>query len=114
MVMDENFGGGISDDNWMHENTASGLGVNAFSMSSDSDKNSFVRNGQLYLYPTLTSESDVGLSDNDVSLCFPALPFFCLKGCLSIRSSMERTSLSRIAQRGQHRLNRRTGIRLRR
>ncbi|KAF9493658.1 concanavalin A-like lectin/glucanase [Pleurotus eryngii] len=66
LVMDDSFGGGISDDNWIHENTASGLGVNAFSMSSDSDKNSFVRNGQLYLYPTLTSESDLGLSDNDV------------------------------------------------
>ncbi|KAF4607361.1 hypothetical protein EYR38_001429 [Pleurotus pulmonarius] len=66
MVMDDSFGGGISDDNWIHENTASGLGVNAFSMSSDSDKNSFVRNGQLYLFPTLTSESDLGLSENDV------------------------------------------------
>ncbi len=77
MVMDDSFGGGISDDNWIHENTASGLGVNAFSMSSDSDKNSFVRNGQLYLFPTLTSESDLGLSDNDVRLRF----YFSLKGC---------------------------------
>ncbi|KAJ7898680.1 concanavalin A-like lectin/glucanase domain-containing protein [Mycena olivaceomarginata] len=66
-VMDEDFssvdtaglfGTGVAGEGgtWLREVDASGFGNGEFEMTTASDANSFVRDGQLYLVPTLTSD----------------------------------------------------------
>jgi hypothetical protein len=61
LVMDEQF---TSDDavfgpngNWLREVDMSGFGNGEFEMTTASENNSFVRDGQLYIVPTLTADA---------------------------------------------------------
>jgi beta-glucanase (GH16 family) len=55
MELEDNFN--TFDTNvWEHENLMSGFGNGEFEMTSDSSNNSFVRDGMLYIVPTLTSD----------------------------------------------------------
>ncbi|KAK7047619.1 hypothetical protein VNI00_006387 [Paramarasmius palmivorus] len=60
-VLDENFDSpeGVFGDNgkFFREVDMSGFGNGEFQMTTASDNNTFVANGHLYIYPTLTSES---------------------------------------------------------
>ncbi|KAJ8502368.1 hypothetical protein ONZ45_g11829 [Pleurotus djamor] len=69
MVLNEDFGGGIdTDGTWNQINSISGFGSNFFHIASDSSTNTFIRNGQLYINPTLTSQSpDSGLNADQVA-----------------------------------------------
>ncbi|KAI4521060.1 concanavalin A-like lectin/glucanase [Schizophyllum commune Loenen D] len=63
-VMDESFDGGDSgifgnDGLFFREVDMSGFGNGQFEMTTSSSKNSFVRDGHLYIMPTLTSD-DIG------------------------------------------------------
>ncbi|EAU86691.2 glucan 1,3-beta-glucosidase [Coprinopsis cinerea okayama7 len=58
MVMNENFNGdSLDSDNWNVEIQMGGFGNGEFQMTSAREENLFIKNGQLYMYPTLTSES---------------------------------------------------------
>ncbi|KAI0327877.1 concanavalin A-like lectin/glucanase [Cubamyces sp. BRFM 1775] len=55
LVMEDNFD--TFDTNvWTHEVSMSGFGNAEFEMTTDSSNNSFVRDGHLYIVPTLTSD----------------------------------------------------------
>ncbi|TFK22849.1 concanavalin A-like lectin/glucanase [Coprinopsis marcescibilis] len=60
MVMDENFESaeGMFGDNgkFFREVDMSGFGNGEFEMSTDSDENSYIRDGKLYITPTFTSD----------------------------------------------------------
>lgn len=60
MVMDEEFDSadGVFGDNgrWFREVEMGGYGNGQFEMTTDSDTNSFISNGALYIAPTLTSD----------------------------------------------------------
>ncbi|KAF5211949.1 putative beta-1,3-glucan-binding protein [Clavispora lusitaniae] len=49
---------------WEREVQIGGFGTGAFDWTTDSDRNSFVKNGKLYILPTLTNET---IDDNDIS-----------------------------------------------
>jgi hypothetical protein len=61
LIMDKQFDSpdGVFGDNsrWFREVDMSGFGNGQFEMTTASDANSFVRNGTLYIAPTLTADS---------------------------------------------------------
>ncbi|TFK24103.1 glycoside hydrolase family 16 protein [Coprinopsis marcescibilis] len=63
LEMDEQFTGGLNPDYWNVEIQTGGFGNGEFQMTSDSSDNLFVRNNQLYIHPTLTTEA---LPDVDI------------------------------------------------
>ncbi|KAI0033592.1 glycoside hydrolase family 16 protein [Vararia minispora EC-137] len=57
LVLDENFDGpGLNPDVWQHEVDLGGFGNGEFEMTTSSTNNSFIKNNQLYILPTLTSD----------------------------------------------------------
>ncbi|EJD54404.1 concanavalin A-like lectin/glucanase [Auricularia subglabra TFB-10046 SS5] len=57
LVMNEQFSSNsIDSNNWNHEVSVSGFGNGGFEWTTDSQTNSFVQGGKLYIVPTLTSE----------------------------------------------------------
>ncbi|OJT11698.1 Beta-1,3-glucan-binding protein [Trametes pubescens] len=56
LVMEDNFDTFDTDTKWMREVSMSGFGNGEFEMTTASENNSFVRDGRLYLVPTLTSD----------------------------------------------------------
>ncbi|KAF8066799.1 glucan 1,3-beta-glucosidase [Lyophyllum atratum] len=57
LVMDEDFSGGTLDDSrWAREVEAGGFGNHEFQMTTTSDRNVYIQNGQLYIMPTLTRD----------------------------------------------------------
>ncbi|KAL1942155.1 hypothetical protein VTO73DRAFT_6219 [Trametes versicolor] len=56
LVMEDNFDTFDTDNKWMREVSMSGFGNGEFEMTTASENNSFVRDGRLYLVPTLTSD----------------------------------------------------------
>lgn len=58
IVLDEQFNGDtLNTDIWSHEQQTGGWGTGEFEWTTDSANNSFVRDGSLYILPTLTSDS---------------------------------------------------------
>ncbi|KAM6494910.1 glycoside hydrolase family 16 protein [Amanita muscaria] len=58
LVMNENFDGTSLDDTiWSRDVELGGFGNGEFQMTTTSDTNLFLRNSQLYIYPTLTSDT---------------------------------------------------------
>ncbi|EJD44855.1 concanavalin A-like lectin/glucanase [Auricularia subglabra TFB-10046 SS5] len=58
LVMNEQFSSGqIDSGKWNHEISVSGFGNGGFEWTTDSNTNSFVQNGKLYIVPTLTTEA---------------------------------------------------------
>jgi hypothetical protein len=56
-VMDENFSGSdLNTDYWNVEVQMGGFGNNEFQMTSRDPENLFIRNNQLYIQPTLSTE----------------------------------------------------------
>ncbi|KAI0631806.1 concanavalin A-like lectin/glucanase [Trametes polyzona] len=56
LVMEDNFDTFDTENVWMREASMSGFGNGEFEMTTASENNSFVRDGRLYLVPTLTSD----------------------------------------------------------
>lgn len=57
MVLDEPFDTLDLDNTWTREVELGGFGNGEFQMATDSSDNLFVQDGQLYIYPTLTSDT---------------------------------------------------------
>ena len=57
MVLDENFDTLDLQNTWTRDVELGGFGNGEFEMMTASDSNLFVQNGQLYILPTLTSDS---------------------------------------------------------
>ena len=57
MVLNENFDSLDLDNTWTRDVELGGFGNGEFQMTTDSSDNLFVRNGQLYIMPTLTSDT---------------------------------------------------------
>jgi beta-glucanase (GH16 family) len=55
-VLNDDFSGGINTDVWTREVRLDGYGHGEFEWTTNSDNNSFVKDGTLYLVPTLTSD----------------------------------------------------------
>ncbi|KAI1798440.1 concanavalin A-like lectin/glucanase [Ganoderma leucocontextum] len=56
MVLDENFNTLDLQNTWTRDVELGGFGNGEFQMATDSDTNLFVQDGQLYIFPTLTSD----------------------------------------------------------
>ncbi|KAF8260586.1 glycoside hydrolase family 16 protein [Lactarius quietus] len=57
LVFEDNFSGSSIDSSvWTHEVDMGGFGNGEFEMATASSNNSFIRNNQLYILPTLTSD----------------------------------------------------------
>ncbi|RPD53563.1 concanavalin A-like lectin/glucanase [Lentinus tigrinus ALCF2SS1-7] len=56
LVMEDNFDTFDTKNTWTHEVSMSGFGNQEFEMATDSANNSYVRDGRLYIVPTLTSD----------------------------------------------------------
>jgi len=57
-VLDEDWSsGGISEDRWVHDAGLGGWGNGEFQAHVTDGGNSFVRDGQLYIMPTLMSDN---------------------------------------------------------
>jgi len=57
LVLNENFDGGALDDSvWSRDIELGGFGNGEFEMTTDSNDNLFLRNSQLYIHPTLTTD----------------------------------------------------------
>ncbi|CDO70157.1 Glycoside Hydrolase Family 16 protein [Trametes cinnabarina] len=56
LILEDNFDTFDTQNVWMHEVSMSGFGNSEFEMTTDSPNNSFVRDGRLYIVPTLTSD----------------------------------------------------------
>ncbi|KAI0791239.1 concanavalin A-like lectin/glucanase domain-containing protein [Abortiporus biennis] len=56
LIMDDNFDIFDTDYTWSHEVDMSGFGNGQFEMTTNSQNNSFVQDGHLYIVPTLTSD----------------------------------------------------------
>lgn len=54
MVLDEDWSNGINPDVWQHEIQVGGFGNGEFQWTTDSSNNSYVKDGKLYITPTLT------------------------------------------------------------
>ena len=57
MILDEQWANGIDSDTWTREVNLGGFGTGEFEWATDSDTNSYVKDGKLYIMPTLTSDS---------------------------------------------------------
>ncbi|PWN26714.1 concanavalin A-like lectin/glucanase [Jaminaea rosea] len=58
LVMEDNFEGTtINDKIWFHEQQTGGFGNGEFEYTTASPNNSYVKDGQLYIVPTLTADS---------------------------------------------------------
>ncbi|OSD04758.1 glycoside hydrolase family 16 protein [Trametes coccinea BRFM310] len=81
-VLEDNFDTFDTEKVWMQEVSMSGFGNNEFEMTTNSPNNSFVRDGRLYIVPTLTSDvigynnifngytyNISGCTDTDTSTC---------------------------------------------
>lgn len=55
LVLDDDFST-FNKDVWQHEVRVDGYGNGQFEWTTDSDNNTFVRDGKLYIVPTLTSD----------------------------------------------------------
>ncbi|KAI0740036.1 concanavalin A-like lectin/glucanase [Earliella scabrosa] len=55
-VMEDHFDTFDTENTWTHEVSLSGFGNQEFEMTTNSANNSFVRDGRLYIVPTLTSD----------------------------------------------------------
>ena len=56
LILDDNFSNGLNLDTWTREVRLDGYGNGEFEWTTNSDNNSFVKDGTLYLVPTLTSD----------------------------------------------------------
>ncbi|KAI0357221.1 concanavalin A-like lectin/glucanase [Trametes cingulata] len=56
LVMEDNFDAFDTENIWQHEVSMGGFGNAEFEMTTESTNNSFVRDGHLYIVPTLTSD----------------------------------------------------------
>lgn len=56
LLLDDNFSNGLNLDVWTREVRLDGYGNGEFEWTTNSDNNSFVQDGTLYLVPTLTSD----------------------------------------------------------
>ncbi|KAH8105318.1 concanavalin A-like lectin/glucanase domain-containing protein [Cristinia sonorae] len=56
LIMEDNFEKFDTDYTWSHEVDMSGFGNGEFEMTTNSPNNSFVKDGHLYILPTLTSD----------------------------------------------------------
>ncbi|RSH89177.1 hypothetical protein EHS25_002289 [Saitozyma podzolica] len=56
LVMEDTFDNGINSDFWSHEVRLDGFGNNEFEWTTASSNNSFVKDGILYIVPTLTED----------------------------------------------------------
>lgn len=56
IVLDENFDS-LNRDVWSHEIDLGGFGNHQFDMTTDSEANSYVKDGSLYITPTLTADT---------------------------------------------------------
>ncbi|KAI9805036.1 MAG: hypothetical protein M1833_006340 [Piccolia ochrophora] len=57
LVMDESFNGGLNEKIWTKEVEVGGFGNGQFEQTTNTDENAFVKNGQLYIKPTLQDEA---------------------------------------------------------
>lgn len=57
LVMDDDFSNGFNKTTWTHEVQVGGYGTGAFDWTTDSEANSFVEDGKLYIAPTLTVQN---------------------------------------------------------
>jgi beta-glucanase (GH16 family) len=58
LVLDESFSGdSINTNIWFHEQETGGFGNGEFEWTTDSTNNSYVKDGYLYIVPTLTSDA---------------------------------------------------------
>ncbi|KAI8969530.1 concanavalin A-like lectin/glucanase domain-containing protein [Trametes punicea] len=57
LVMEDDFDIFDTENVWVHEVSMSGFGNAEFEMTTNSPNNSFVRDGRLYIVPTLTSDA---------------------------------------------------------
>lgn len=57
LVLDEDWSNGIDDSIWTREVNLGGFGTGEFEWATNSDNNSYVQDGKLYIVPTLTSDA---------------------------------------------------------
>ncbi|KAG0698422.1 glycoside hydrolase family 16 protein [Suillus ampliporus] len=57
LVMQDDFTGSLDSDNWSLDVELGGYGNGEFEMTTDDPNNVYISNGQLYIMPTLTSDS---------------------------------------------------------
>ncbi|KAG1733861.1 glycoside hydrolase family 16 protein [Suillus paluster] len=60
LVMQDDFTGSLDSDNWSLDVELGGFGNGEFEMTTDDPNNVYISNGQLYIMPTLTSDSIPG------------------------------------------------------
>lgn len=88
LVLEDHFDQGkINTDVWSHEQQTGGWGTGEFEWTTDSANNSFVRNNQLYIVPTLTSDMtgeaaiadgySLNLTDSGVCTSANKSDFYC-------------------------------------
>ncbi|EJF59429.1 concanavalin A-like lectin/glucanase [Dichomitus squalens] len=82
LVMEDNFDTFDLENTWTQEVTMSGFGNQEFEMTTNSANNSFVRDGHLYIVPTLTSDV---IGYNNVLGSPPYM--FNLTGCTDANST---------------------------
>lgn len=57
LVLDDDFSKGFNKSTWSHEVQLGGYGTGSFDWTTDSEANTYVEDGKLYLVPTLTVEN---------------------------------------------------------
>ncbi|KAH6904287.1 glucan 1,3-beta-glucosidase [Coprinopsis sp. MPI-PUGE-AT-0042] len=68
-VMNENFGGSdLNSDYWNVEVQTGGFGNGEFQMTSRDPENLFIRNGQLYIQPTLSTDRGIDINAGEYEL----------------------------------------------
>ncbi|KAG1787577.1 glycoside hydrolase family 16 protein [Suillus plorans] len=67
LVMQDDFDSSIDPNNWSYDIELGGFGNGEFEMTTDNPSNVYISNGQLYIMPTLTSDSIDGGWDSVMS-----------------------------------------------
>lgn len=57
LILDDDFSNGFNKSTWSHEIQVGGYGTGSFDWTTDSEANTYVEDGKLYLVPTLTVEN---------------------------------------------------------
>lgn len=57
MIFEDDFSGGLSPDNWLHEVEMGGFGTGSFDWTTTDPRNSYVDEAGLHIVPTLTTET---------------------------------------------------------
>ncbi|KAG2097727.1 glycoside hydrolase family 16 protein [Suillus discolor] len=74
LVMQDDFDSSIDPNNWSYDIELGGFGNGEFEMTTDDPSNVYISNGQLYIMPTLTSDSIDGGWDSVMSGATYPLP----------------------------------------